>query len=252
MEPVPSSYLVRVFRLMRLIVHVLKGVLIATFIMPSASPLRRDRIIQAWCQHVLNLLNVEQRILGNPPNWETKRVMFVANHISWMDIHAMNCVRTIRFIGKSEIRSWPVFGWFAEKANTLFIERERKQGVGMVVNTALLSLKAGDCMCFFPEGTTTDGTKIMPFKGSLMQSAIDANAEVWPVAISYPKLDGKPNIQMAFADDTTLIGSIWAIMSLQKPTVQLHYLPKIKSGGYDRRTLTQLVQQQIESALNLN
>lgn len=251
MKPIKSSLIVRLFRLLRLIIQVLKGIGIATFILPKATSQQRDQLIQNWCQQVLDLLNVERHVFGQPPNWQTKGTMFIANHVSWMDIHALNCVRTIRFIGKSDIKSWPVFGWFAIKANTLFIEREKKQGVGLVVNTALASLKAGDCMCFFPEGTTTDGTKLVPFKGSLMQSAIDANADVWPVAIRYPTPDGKPNTQMAFADETTLIGSIWAIMSLKYPVVELHFLPVVNSAGYDRRSLTKLLEQQIAQALAL-
>lgn len=240
------------FRLLRLIAHIVKGILIALLLLPSASPMRRDLHIQRWCRQLLRIFNVALYTYGDIPTWDTRNTMFVANHVSWMDIHALNCIRTIRFIGKSEIKSWPIFGWFATKANTLYIERERRQHTGVVVNTACNSLKQGDCMCFFPEGTTTDGNQLMPFKGSLMQAAIDAEADVWPVAIRYPGPDNSINKRMAFADDTTLLASIWAILSLAEPVVELHFLPVIKSGEHERRGLTLMVRKQIATKLGLH
>lgn len=251
LHPQPSHFHVRIFRLIRLIVHIIQGILIALLLLPSASPMQRDLHIQRWCRQLLSILNVALYTYGELPTWDTRNTMFVANHISWMDIHALNCVRTIRFIGKSEIKHWPIFGWFATKANTLYIERERRQHTGVIVNTASESLKLGDCMCFFPEGTTTDGSQLMPFKGSLMQAAIDAKADVWPVAIRYPNTDNSINKQMAFADETTLIASIWAVLSLAQPVVELHFLPVIQSNQHERRGLTLMVRNQIAAKLGL-
>ena len=84
--------------------------------------------------------------------------MFVANHISWSDIHALNSVIPVRFIAKSDIKSWPIFGYLVRKSNTIFVERGKRQEAGRIVDLTKESLSAGDNVCFFPEGTTTDGT----------------------------------------------------------------------------------------------
>jgi len=246
-----TSYITRAYRLTRVITHTLYGIFVAAFIIPYAKPNERERVIHNWSKGILKALNIKVHIFGNPPSWDTLSTMFVANHISWVDIHALNSVRTVRFIAKSQIRSWPIFGWFAVKSNTLFIDREKKQDASRVVDTASESLIAGDCMCYFPEGTTTDGTELKVFKGSLMQAAITAKANLWPLAIRYPNPDGTPNVYMAFAGETTLVESIWSIACLQNPVVELEFLPVISSSGHDRRGLTLLVRKQIEEKLRL-
>ncbi len=110
----------------------------------------------------------------------------MGNHVSWIDIHALNSVRAVRFVSKAEVREWPIFGWLAAKGNTLFIDRTKRHDTGRIVDIATNSLIAGDCLCYFPEGTTTDGTELKVFKGSLMQAAINAKKPIWPFAIRYP------------------------------------------------------------------
>ena len=103
------------------------------------------------------MMNIEVKIEGTTPTHDLVSTMFVGNHISWLDIHVLNSIRAVRFIAKSEIRKWPIFGWLAKQTNTLFIEREQKKDALRVIDKASKSLTKGDCLCFFPEGTTTDG-----------------------------------------------------------------------------------------------
>ncbi len=231
--------------------HTLYGVIVASTVLPTASPSKRDQVVSKWSKDLLDIFNIEVRIVGTAPNWNVVGTMFIANHISWIDIHALNSVRTVRFIAKSEIRSWPIFGWFAEKANTLFIDREKKQDASRIVQTVHQSLLAGDCMCYFPEGTTTDGTTLKAFKGSVIQAAIDANAPILPFAIRYPNVDGSPCIEMAFAGETTLLESIWAIVCIANPVVELTFLPAQQTAGRDRRSLSSEIRNMIKEKLNL-
>ena len=219
--------------------------------MPSATPRQRNWIVSYWSRSLLRMMNVEVSIHGTPPTHDLVGTMFVGNHVSWLDIHALNSVRAVRFIAKAELKKWPIFGWLAKQCNTLFIEREQKKDAVRVIDDATKSLKQGDCLCFFPEGTTTDGNELLAFKGSLMQAPINANAPVWPFVIHYPDLDGKPNTEMAFAGETTLLESIWRIISLSQPQASLTFLPKILPDGHERRGLTIAARHAIASHLGM-
>lgn len=182
--------------------------------------------------------------------------MFIANHISWLDIHALNSIQPLRFVAKSDIGDWPVFGYLVRKANTLFIEREKRQHAARIVDVITKSLQAGDNICLFPEGTTTDGTEIKPFKSSLIQAAISAGAAIYPVAIRYPCNDNSTNTEMAYAGDTTLLESMKLILRQKQPVVELHFLPPIPTAEpavrvIGRRVLTQKIENQIRVKLGM-
>lgn len=180
--------------------------------------------------------------------------MFIGNHISWADIHALNSMVPVRFIAKSEIKDWPIFGYLARKANALFIDRSKRHDAARIVDVTVQSLQAGDNLCLFPEGTTTDGTEMKPFKSSLIQAAIEAQATIWPVVIRYPRADGSVNTDMAYAGEITLPESMQAVLNQKYPLVELTFLQPIdvkKLESKDRRELTQHLEQLIRNELNL-
>ncbi|HSH72136.1 MAG TPA: lysophospholipid acyltransferase family protein [Methylophilaceae bacterium] len=246
-----SSAVTRVFRIIRMVIHTLYGMIIATLLLPRANPRQRDAIISGWSTSLLTLLNVRVVTRGNLPGPDVTSTMFVANHISWVDIHALNTVRAVRFIAKSEVRGWPVFGWFAQKSNTLFIDRSKKQDAGRIVEVVTESLNAGDCLCYFPEGTTTDGTELKAFKGSILQAAINTESMVWPFTVRYPNADGSANTDMAYWGEMSLVDSIWLVLSQRSPVVELEFLPQVSPRGHERRGLTILVRNTIAGKLNL-
>lgn len=177
--------------------------------------------------------------------------MFVANHISWVDIHAINSVIPLRFIAKSEINNWPVFGYLVRKSGTLFINRNRQKDALRIIEMTTQSLKNGDNVGFFPEGTTTDGSVILNFKSSILQATIDAGAHIWPIAIRYPLENGAVNTQMAYAGDTSLGESIWSVLKQRKPVVELHFLAPISTLESNRQALSSTAHAVICKQLNL-
>ncbi|TSA56535.1 MAG: 1-acyl-sn-glycerol-3-phosphate acyltransferase [Methylophilaceae bacterium] len=226
--------------------------------MPLSTKKIKLLIIKWWCKRLLATFNIRVLTTGHVPlkNATFKKTMIVANHISWTDIHALNSLVALRFVAKAEIKDWPVFGFLMRGANTLFIERGKRQDAGRIVNVAALSLMDGDNLCFFPEGTTTDGTEIKPFKSSLMQAAIEANATIQPVAIRYPRLNGSINTGIAYAGETTMLESMQQILFQKNPLVELHFFEPIHVEGLsetnkDRRALTLQIQHQIQQKLDL-
>ena len=245
----------RYFRISRVIILTVIGFFIAGVVLPFTTQAARLRLISWWCKRLLAAFNIQVISKGHiPPSHALFNTMFVGNHISWADIHALNSMVPVRFIAKSEIKSWPVFGYLANKANALFIDRSKRHDAARIVNETVQSLEAGDNLCLFPEGTTTDGTEMKPFKSSLIQAAIQAKATIWPVAIRYPCADGSINTDMAYAGDITLPESLWAALRQKHPVVELTFLqpiPANKTQTQDRRTLTSHIEHLIRQELSL-
>jgi 1-acyl-sn-glycerol-3-phosphate acyltransferase len=243
--------LTRHYRILRVVIHTITGLVIAAFALPVLNKPRKLAIIKWWCGGLLRAFHIKVNTFGTLPPTSTQGVMFVANHISWSDIHALNSLIKLRFIAKSDIKSWPIFGYLSRKANALFIDRSKRHDAGRIVQITTESLLAGDNLCFFPEGTTSDGKQILPFKGSVLQAAISANTQIWPVAIRYVNQDGSLNTEMAYAGDTNLVDSMSRVINQQNAVVELHFLAPIQAADYDRRGLTAAAYQAISTKLAL-
>ena len=246
-----ANLLTRYYRLCRIIIHTITGLVIAAIIFPLLQSNAKLRLTTWWCGGLLRAFGIKIKTFGNLPATNIKGILFVANHVSWADIHALNSQIRLRFIAKSDIKSWPIFGYLVTKANTLFIDRTKRQEAGKIVATTAKSLMAGDNLCFFPEGTTTDGTHILPFKSSVLQAAIDANTVIWPVAIRYVYHDGSINQNMAYSGETTLVDSMKAVLNVKNPVVELHFLTRISTENKNRRELTQQAYNEIKAKLSL-
>lgn len=245
----PTTAWVKYYRISRIIFHTFIGLIIAAFGWPFLSNTRKNKLAQWWCCGLLSCFNFQLVTKGVLPLANTRGTLFVANHISWSDIHALNSVIPIRFIAKSEIQSWPVFGYLVRKSGTLFINRASRKDAARIVGLATDALKAGDNCGFFPEGTTTVGTHVLPFKASVLQAAIDASAMIQPLVIRYPDANNQPNTRVAYAGNTTMAESMRAILSMQAPVVELHFLPAIAAKNHTRQALAQLLHQQIAAQI---
>lgn len=241
----------RFLRLARLHLHLLHGVAAAMFLLPCLTPEQCEQRIRMWCGKLLAILNIRVITSGQPPDDKARRTLFVSNHISWIDIWALKQLLPMHFVAKSEIRSWPVIGWLAEKSGTLFIERERRHDTRRVINGVEKALRKEENLCLFPEGTTTDGTELKPFKSSLFQAAINAEADIWPLAIHYPAALGGTNTAIAYAGETTMLQSLWAVLKQREIIVELRFASPIHACGKERRHLAHQARGAISSLLHL-
>ncbi|MFD0914282.1 lysophospholipid acyltransferase family protein [Methylophilus luteus] len=244
-----TPLLIRGWRITRIILLVLTGLTLATVVLPMASRRVRLGLIQWWCQSLLRSFNIATTVTGALPGKDTHGVLFVANHISWVDIHAINSVLPVRFVAKLEVSKWPVFGYLVRKSGTIFINRSRQRDAARVVQLASNALKLRDNLCVFPEGTTTEGQQVLPFKSSLIQAAIDANSIVIPVAIRYALADGSLNLAAAYAGDTTMGESMLAFINMRRPAVHLHFCQPIMARDMSRQALARLAHDEITQVL---
>lgn len=249
----PSTHpIVQTYRGARIAAHTLVGLILSLTVVPVLNHPAKQRLTRWWCAGVLKRLNIRVVTKGEPPYKQQSGKLYVANHISWVDIHALNSVTPLRFVAKSEIRRWPVFGFLASQAGTLFIDRNDRKGAIHIIQSLKRELENGAHACYFPEGTTSDGTQILPFKGSIIQAALAAKTDVIPVAIRYPLSAYQIDTRLAYAGDTSLIESIRNILRIPNPTVELHFLEPVSSHGQNRQIINQQARQAICQRLDIN
>ena len=241
---------IALFRATRFVIHLGYGLAIAFFFPWIGAGLRR-RILQVWSKGLLQIFNVRLDIASGDPLYQLKRGLIVSNHISWLDVFVLNAVIPMRFVAKSEVRSWPVIGWLCARAQTLFLERGKARSAARL-NVHLVSLlQQGGCLAIFPEGTTTDGTSVAHFHSSLLQPAIDAAAPIHPVAIRYRDASGAHNKAAAYVDEISFGASLWSILNTPEMHVQLVGTAPLESLDGDRRSLTRRAHQHISAALQV-
>ena len=222
-------------RVSRLALHLVAGLLTAGLAFPLQSRAARRKTLQRWSARLLSILAVRLHVHGEPQR--ERPLMFVANHVSWLDIFAVDAVLPARFIAKSEIAAWPALGWLCARAGTLFIERARPRDMARISAEGAAALRAGDVLAVFPEGTTTDGTRVLPFRSSLLASALTAHASVQPVAIRYERADGSICVEAAYDGDRTLWDVVKGITGERSIDAHVWFLPPLTPDARHRRHL---------------
>ena len=185
------------------------------------------------------------RVAGVPPT----NGFLVANHISWLDIYAINALAPSAFVSKDDVRAWPVIGWLSQKTGTIFMERGSRNAAMRTKEYIAKELRRNACVAVFPEGTTTEGEAMLPFHSALFQSAIDAGARVTHVALRYTGSDGIRATAPSYAGDTTLWESLRTVVASSGLTAHLAFLPALGEIGAERRQLAQHAHQLIASHL---
>jgi len=198
-----------------------------------------------WSQQLLDMLGVGLHSSGKPLDGG----LFVANHISWLDIYAINALAPTHFVAKDDVRHWPVIGWFSNRAGTLFIERGSRSAAQRTREHLIGELRQGSRVGVFPEGTTGFGDHVQPFHGALFQSAIDAGAQVAPIVLHYTGADGRPTTAPAYVGETSFWESFRSIVTASGLTAHVSFLNPIEAAASDRRHLAHHSHQVIAHAL---
>ncbi len=198
---------------------------------------QRDAKVQAWALEMLTVLGVRLELRGRPPLHGP--VLLVANHISWLDILVMHAARHCRFVSKADVRGWPLIGTLASAAGTLYIERQSRRDAMRVVHRMAESLRQGDVVAVFPEGTTSDGLALLPFHANLLQAAISTGAPVQPVGLSFVDTRTRTTtLAPCYVGDDSLAASIWRTLAAPSITAVVRYGEAQTAQRRDRRSWT--------------
>lgn len=231
--------------------HAAAAALILKLVFPRASAARRRALVRWWSAKLLRIVGVRTRVEGHPPARGELGAMIAANHVSWLDIFAISSVRPTRFVAKSEIRDWPLAGWIAERAGTLFIRRERRRDTSRINELVHAALAQRDCVGLFPEGFTTEGDRLLRFHSSLFESAVANEAHVHPCAIRYEHADGTLCRAIAYVGELSFMQSLGLVIRQRGVVARLRFAPVVETAGRTRRAVAGLAEERVASLLGL-
>ncbi|NNA86769.1 lysophospholipid acyltransferase family protein [Pseudomonas fragi] len=201
---------------------------------------RRQRWSQFFMTRLSNALPFRVRVVGELP---ATPMLWLSNHVSWTDIALLGQLTPLSFLSKSEVRGWPVAGWLAAKAGSLFIRR----GAGdsqLIREQMTRHLQQPLPLLMFPEGTTTDGSSVRTFHGRLLSAAIDSRVSLQPVAIRYLR-NGEVDAIAPFVGDDDLLSHLLRLFSHEQGEVEIHLLEPLASHAQERAVLAFRAQEAI-------
>ncbi len=204
------------------------------------------RLIRAWSVGLVWIFGFRLHRTGVPLAGPT---VFVANHVSWIDIVMLHSQRMMGFVAKREISQWPLIGWLANRGETIFHERGSSESLGGVLHEMLARLRAGRSVGVFPEGRTRDGREIGPFHARIFLAAVEAGARVQPVALRYGAHASAQSVA-AFAPGESFFGNFVRLLGEPARSAEVCFLAPIDAslaGG--RRRIAELARERIVAAM---
>jgi 1-acyl-sn-glycerol-3-phosphate acyltransferase len=204
------------------------------------------RMIRLWQGGLMRIFGFRTRREGRPL---AGAVVFVANHVSWIDIIALHSQRMMGFVAKREISRWPLVGWMASRGETIFHERGSSESLGGVLHEMLARLREGRSVGVFPEGRTRDGREVGPFHARIFLAAVEAGARVQPVALRYGE-HGSAQATVAFAPGEGFLANFLRLLGEPARRADVVFLEPIDAndaGG--RRRIAELARERIVAAM---
>lgn len=221
----------------------------ALSLIPAAWTLRGLRIEEVfvpwWFGRACAVLRLRVRRHGRPTPLPA---LYAANHVSWLEVLALGSVRRLGFVAKSEVSRWPLIGPLAGAAGTLFLRRGSARAAARAVDQAVARLAGGDSICVFPEGTSTSGSSVLPFKASLFEAAALVGCEVQPVVVSYPRPYGGLPVAPFIGDDD-FFSHLVRVLAEEEIIIELSFAPAFQGHGRHRSELTKEAWRAVSSAL---
>jgi 1-acyl-sn-glycerol-3-phosphate acyltransferase len=207
------------------------------------------RVIRWWQGGLMRVFGFKMHRRGVPIRGAA---LFVANHVSWVDIVALHSQRMMGFVAKREISGWPVVGWLATRGETIYHERGSSESMGGVLHEMLARLRAGRSVGVFPEGRTRDGSEIGPFHARIFLAAVEAGVRVQPVALRYGTR-GSAQTVVAFAPGESFAANFLRLLGEPARETEVWFLDPIDvadAGG--RARIARLARERIVAAMAAN
>lgn len=167
--------------------------------------------VHRWCRRIVTLMGIACEVEGRPPVVTRHGLAVVSNHLSYLDILIFSAITPFVMVAKSEVRDWPLLGWITAQAGTVYVQRADLKGgrtqTHVQVNAAMReAFSSGLPVLFFPEGTTTDGSEVLPFRRGLYHSVLADDVPMTTAALAYT-LD-QPNPGATVANDVCYWGDM--------------------------------------------
>jgi lyso-ornithine lipid O-acyltransferase len=201
------------------------------------------RLPWLWHRLATRIIGIRVHVHGAPA--VARPLLIAANHVSWLDITVLGSVMPLSFISKAEVAGWPIFGLFAKLQRSVFVERERRAKTGDVAGEIAGRLAAGDVLVLFPEGTSSNGIHVLPFRTALVGAAAreagGAPVTLQPLGVNYTQLHGLPigrfhKPRVAWYGDMEMAGHLWWVLKHGEIDVDVAFGEPIAfAAGTDRK-----------------
>ncbi len=224
--------LLRLHKASLLALHILLGLFLTFVLLVGASRerpfwLQRARLISWWHGRACRILRVEVCVEGNLPQGSA---VLLSNHVSWLDIPVLGSLLLqagwpgITFVAKSEVKQWPALGWLATQAGTLYIERGRLSEIRTLASAYAKVIETGAVLTLFPEGTTSDGRRILPVRSGTLHSLQEMSAPRVPIVLRYRDADDQVHPQVPFIGEDSFLPHLWRLLAAREVRVEVRVL----------------------------
>ena len=203
------------------------------------------RMTRWWSGRIVRIFGFRISRVGAPlPG----AVLFVANHVSWLDIELMHSQRMMCFVAKAEIARWPLIGWLSTRAGTIYHQRGSAHSLGAVMERVVARLREGMAVGIFPEGGTGAGDRVRTFHARIFQVAADAAVPIQPVALCYGN-GGRMNLGVPFAPRENFLQNFLRLLGGPSMEASVHFLEPVAAGDDGRRQTAETARTRIAQAL---
>lgn len=212
----------------------------------------RSRLVRMHLRGTLTILGIRLHVKGALAH--ERPLMLVSNHTGYLDIFVIGGLSRISFTPKREIRRWPIIGFMCVLADCVFVER-RKSHMQEARDEMAERISQGKVLCLFPEGTTSDGKNLKPFKSGFISLAEDYNLPVQPVSIAYTHAAGIPlgdanRDKVAWIGEATLVVHFLRLIGFSSIDVTVIFHPAVQPGARgDRKELAKYCEDTIRATL---
>ena len=201
----------------------------------------RIEVLHRWSVRTLRRMAVSIQVSGSPAGGG----LIASNHLSYLDIMVYSAIAPCAFVSKREVRSWPGVGWIATLAGTIYVDRSRRSETHTVQPEIQSALASGLRLFLFPEGTSTDGSRVLRFHSSLFPPAVDLQAQVSAAAISYSLPDGNPGTDACYWGEMTLFPHLIKLLTKHSVTATVKFSPEAFRFA-DRKQAAREMQEKVE------
>jgi 1-acyl-sn-glycerol-3-phosphate acyltransferase len=184
--------------------------------------------LHRWSRFACRVLGIRVTTRGPmPPSG-----LLVSNHLSYLDVVVLSSIRPCVFVAKRDVATWPLFGWLAHAAGSIFVDRAHRLSSMAVVSLIREAIACSSVVVLFPEGTSTDGSTVLPFKSALLESAVQLRCPVAAGSIEYALDDGSVADEVCYCRDVTLVSHLFNLFFKREIRSSCSFSPpKVRSGG---------------------
>jgi 1-acyl-sn-glycerol-3-phosphate acyltransferase len=235
-----AQHVRKLWRLCIFLTAAARGLWLHRNLPPNATRLQCAEWLHETCPHGLSALHVHVEVGGQLPI----SGLLVSNHLSYLDILVYSAALPCVFVSKAEVEDWPIFGRYARWAGSVFVRRHDRGDAARANVGVGESLKDGVPVVLFPEGTTTDGQRVLRFHSTMLQPAIDNAATITPCAIRYELEDGDAACEVSWWGDMKLLPHVWNLLGKKSVRARIVFGEPITAAG-DRKQLSRVMHQEV-------